>query len=112
MFFSTLNKSAPQILASSKRLLVSRRWNSGKVIPKMSAAEDKIYRILDSTFKPNHLEVTDMSSGEGAMFAISIESSMFNGLSMVKQHRMVNKALKDEIAKWHGLRLKTKQVSE
>ncbi len=42
------------------------------------------------------------------MFAIRIHSPKFQGLSMIKQHRLVNEALKDEIAKWHGLQLRTK----
>jgi len=32
---------------------------------------------------------------------------MFKGKSMVQQHRMVNEALKDEIAKVHGVTVKT-----
>lgn len=42
------------------------------------------------------------------MFAITVESPQFKGIPMIKQHRLVNEVLKDEIAKWHGLQLKTK----
>lgn len=44
------------------------------------------------------------------MYAVEIASPKFNGLSVVKQHKMVNEVLKDEIAGWHGIQLKTKAV--
>lgn len=42
------------------------------------------------------------------MFAIEVESDKFKGIPMIKQHRLVNELLKDEISQWHGLQLKTK----
>lgn len=45
------------------------------------------------------------------MYAIQIVSEKFNGLPMIKQHRLVNEILKEEIAKWHGLQLKTKAAN-
>jgi stress-induced morphogen len=42
------------------------------------------------------------------MFAISIVSKAFNGISMIQQHRMVNEVLADEMKKWHGVQLNTK----
>lgn len=42
------------------------------------------------------------------MYALDIVSPRFKGLSVIKQHRLVNAALRDEIKKWHGVQLKTK----
>ncbi|KAF6006861.1 hypothetical protein HII13_003987 [Brettanomyces bruxellensis] len=91
----------------AKRLLTSTRYLKGE---SRTPYEDKIYRQLAKELEPKSLVVKDISYGDGAMFAISIESGKFNGLSTVKQHRLVNRILKDEISKWHGLQLKTKKT--
>ena len=39
------------------------------------------------------------------MYAIDISSKSFEGTSIVKQHRMVNQILKDEIKEMHGLQV-------
>lgn len=85
--------------------LHSRRFLAS---PPQDAYEKKIYDILESHFAPKTLDVRDVSGGCGSMFAITVESNQFKGIPMVKQHRLVNEVLKDEIAKWHGLQLSTK----
>ncbi|KAK6199260.1 bola protein [Scheffersomyces amazonensis] len=77
-------------------------------IPPMDAYEAKIYKILQDEFNPRNLQVKDVSGGCGSMFAILVESEKFKGIPMIKQHRLVNAVLKDEIAQWHGLQLRTK----
>lgn len=42
------------------------------------------------------------------MYAIDVVSKRFKGLSMVRQHRLVNQVLEEEIARWHGVQLKTR----
>lgn len=42
------------------------------------------------------------------MFNVFVETKEFRGLSIMKQHRKVYDALKDEIGKIHGLHLETK----
>ena len=42
------------------------------------------------------------------MYALDIVSEQFKGLPVIKQHRLVNKVLEDEINNWHGIQLKTK----
>jgi stress-induced morphogen len=42
------------------------------------------------------------------MYAIEIESPKFAGLTVIKQHKLVNQVLKEEIAKWHGVQLRTR----
>lgn len=41
------------------------------------------------------------------MFEVHISSSDFKNLSTVKQHQLVNSALKDEVKKMHGIRIFT-----
>jgi stress-induced morphogen len=53
-------------------------------------------------------QVQDVSGGCGSMYAVSVTSDRFKGLPMIKQHRLVNEILKERIAGWHGLQLKTK----
>ena len=53
-------------------------------------------------------QVQDISGGCGSMYAIQIESPKFKGLTVIKQHKMVNEVLKDEIKSWHGVQLRTK----
>ncbi|KAI5959119.1 hypothetical protein CANMA_004137 [Candida margitis] len=76
----------------------------------MGEYESKIYKKLQDEFDPVNLQVQDVSGGCGSMFAILVESPKFKGLPMIKQHRLVNDILKDEIKKWHGLQLKTKSA--
>jgi stress-induced morphogen len=54
------------------------------------------------------LQVQDISGGCGSMYAIEIESPKFQGLTVIKQHKLVNQVLKEEIAQWHGVQLRTK----
>lgn len=39
------------------------------------------------------------------MYAIDIATTKFQGVSIVKQHRMVNEILKEEIKGMHGLQV-------
>jgi stress-induced morphogen len=41
------------------------------------------------------------------MYQIKLSSKEFSGISLVKQHRLVNDALKKEIKEMHGLQLTT-----
>ena len=45
--------------------------------------------------------------GCGAMYKCYIESPRFAGLNTIKQHKLVQGVLKDEIADMHGFQLKT-----
>lgn len=76
--------------------------------PTLDAAERHIYEKLEKELDPVVLDVRDVSGGCGSMYAINIVSNKFNGISMVKQHRLVNSILKEEISGWHGLQLKTR----
>ncbi|KAG9953747.1 hypothetical protein KCU85_g1016, partial [Aureobasidium melanogenum] len=67
-----------------------------------------IFQKLAAELSPTKLEVQDVSGGCGSMYALDIVSAKFKGMSVIKQHRLVNAVLKDEIKGWHGVQLKTK----
>jgi stress-induced morphogen len=46
-----------------------------------------------------------LAGGCGSFYAISITSSAFKDLPMIKQHRLVNDTLKKEIEGIHGLQV-------
>ncbi|XP_063238830.1 bolA-like protein 3 [Bacillus rossius redtenbacheri] len=87
--------------------ILSRLW-SGAEAQHTSNAEIKVRKILKQKFPTAKvIEVTDISGGCGAMFEIMVEAQEFKGLKTVKQHRLVNEALKEEIKDMHGLRIHT-----
>ncbi|TKA25068.1 hypothetical protein B0A50_06132 [Salinomyces thailandicus] len=74
----------------------------------LDEGERKIFDTIKQELQPVKLEVQDVSGGCGSMYALDIVSDHFKGLPVIKQHRLVNKVLGDEIKKWHGVQLKTK----
>ena len=86
----------------SKRLLCSTS-SARSVIN-----EQSIRNKLQEACQASHLVVKDTSGGCGSFFNIYIVSSLFQGLPLVKQHRMVKQALKDEVSSIHGLSITTK----
>jgi stress-induced morphogen len=42
------------------------------------------------------------------MYAVSITSEKFKDLPVIKQHRLVNEILGEDIKSWHGIQLRTK----
>ncbi|KAF6205700.1 hypothetical protein GE061_019873 [Apolygus lucorum] len=79
-----------------------------KLFCNQQSAEEKLKLILNSAFpKAKSVEVLDVSGGCGAMYEIYVEAPQFKGLSIVKQHRLVTDALKEEIKDMHGLRIQT-----
>ncbi|KAF2862301.1 bola-like protein [Piedraia hortae CBS 480.64] len=70
--------------------------------------ERVVFNSLSQSLRPSKLEVQDISGGCGSMYAIDVVSEQFAGLPVVKQHRLVNQILKDEIKTWHGVQLKTR----
>ncbi|GME94142.1 unnamed protein product [[Candida] boidinii] len=130
-FTKTINKNAfqpTQLLKNSQLHQIERRvplqyrfFANSRIISNESTTklspplgmddyELKIFEILNEKLSPKLLTVRDVSGGCGSMFAINIQSTKFKGTTMIKQHRLVNEILKDEISKWHGLQLKTNAV--
>ncbi|KAF1927298.1 bola-like protein [Didymella exigua CBS 183.55] len=74
----------------------------------LNEAELHVFNKIKGELEPTKLEVQDISGGCGSMYAIEIESSRFQGLTVIKQHKLVNQVLKEEIAQWHGVQLRTR----
>ena len=72
----------------------------------------KMLNILNAEFPGGTVEVEDTSGGCGSFFQVRVTSPAFTGKSMIKQHRMVQDALKAEIAEMHGLNIVTKAMSK
>ncbi|KAI1443385.1 bola-like protein [Annulohypoxylon stygium] len=70
--------------------------------------ESAIWDKLTAEFAPTELTVQDISGGCGSMYAIEIASEKFRGANMLKQQRMVNAVLGEQMKNWHGVQLRTK----
>ncbi|OCF36460.1 hypothetical protein I316_01709 [Kwoniella heveanensis BCC8398] len=75
--------------------------------PPLDKGEQAIYDKLKAAFPGKKLEVQDVSGGCGSFYAIIISSPAFKGLTTIKQHKLVNQCLKEDIKDIHGLQLKT-----
>ncbi|KAI1324063.1 peptidase S8/S53 domain-containing protein [Xylariaceae sp. FL0255] len=78
----------------------------------LNPAESQIWETLIQEFEPTQLLVQDISGGCGSMYAIEITSEKFRGIGMLKQQRMVNQVLSDDLKNWHGIQLRTKVPTE
>ncbi|CAL7948844.1 unnamed protein product [Xylocopa violacea] len=88
--------------------LLSRVWNGPNNALAGKHAEQKMISILRNKFpKAKVIEVNDVSGGCGAMFEINVIAPEFKGLNTIKQHRLINEALKEEIKDMHGVRIYT-----
>ena len=72
-------------------------------------AIDAIRGLLEHAFPGGEVEVIDRTGG-GDHFHVVVESAAFDGVSLVEQHRMVNRALAVPLADGtiHELRITTK----
>ncbi|KAG0206826.1 hypothetical protein BGX28_001811 [Mortierella sp. GBA30] len=112
MSFRTLVPLARTAFIPS-RLFSSSVPRLNSVVPSVPPAslnegEKHLYSKLFEKFQPTKLIVEDISGGCGSMYQVEVVSSSFKDLSMVKQHRLVNETLKEEIKGMHGIRLTTK----
>lgn len=80
------------------RLLVS--YTAADIQAKLQSSE---------ALQPVHsIKVIDASAGCGSFFNIDIVSPVFQGKSLIQQHRLVNGVLKEEISAIHGFTLNTR----
>ena len=89
----------------------------------MGEVKQRMEAALTGAFSPQSLEITDDSAlhaghagapeaGE-SHFTVTITAPAFTGKSRVERHRMVNAALKDELAgPVHALAIKAKAPGE
>ncbi|KAJ6783974.1 hypothetical protein PWT90_06389 [Aphanocladium album] len=79
----------------------------------MSQITDAFMReIIAQRLSAVHVEVADMSGGCGQAFTSLIVSAQFQGLNSLKRHRLVNAALKEEIAVIHAWTAKCQTPEE
>jgi len=74
--------------------------------PPLSEGEQYIHDKLAKEFSPSELLVQDVSGGCGTFYAITIASDAFRGMPILKQHRSIKDALKEDMQSLHGLQLK------
>lgn len=72
-------------------------------------AVDSMSALLEDAFPGADVEIVDRTGG-GDHFHVTVVSSAFDGLSLVEQHRLVNRALAAPLADGtiHELRITTK----
>lgn len=77
--------------------------------------EHSIRAKLSQSLQPEHLEVHNESHmhavppGSESHFRVLVVSSQFQGLSLIQRHRLVNKALKEELSSHvHALAIQVK----
>jgi stress-induced morphogen len=72
-------------------------------------AADTISVLLDRAFPGGEVSIVDRTGG-GDHFHVTVVSEAFDGLSLVEQHRLVNRALAEPLADGtiHELRITTK----
>ncbi|SPO04298.1 related to BolA domain protein [Cephalotrichum gorgonifer] len=64
--------------------------------------ESYLQEALVERLNATKVEVDDISGGCGQAFKATIVSPQFVGLNTLKRHRLVNAALKEEIARIHA----------
>ncbi|KAJ4135953.1 hypothetical protein NW768_003556 [Fusarium equiseti] len=74
--------------------------------------DESLREAIKARLEATHVEVTDMSGGCGQAFNSLIVSSQFQGLNSLKRHRLVNAALKEEIAIIHAWTAKCQTPEE
>ncbi|HJU47112.1 MAG TPA: BolA/IbaG family iron-sulfur metabolism protein [Gaiellaceae bacterium] len=72
-------------------------------------AVDRIRTLLANAFPGAELDVVDRTGG-GDHFHVTVVAPTFDGVSLIEQHRLVNRALADPLADGtiHELRITTK----
>lgn len=68
----------------------------------MSLTVDSLKQIIEERLLAALVQVEDMSGGCGQAFAVVIVSAKFQGKNKLMRHRLVNTALKEEIAAIHA----------
>jgi stress-induced morphogen len=75
----------------------------------MAMASERVRTLLEQAFPGADVVVTDRTGG-GDHFHVSVVSASFDGLPLVEQHRLVNRALQEPLADGtiHELRITTR----
>eukprot|EP00045_Choanoeca_perplexa_P004203 m.36130 g.36130 ORF g.36130 m.36130 type:complete len:120 (-) comp12449_c0_seq4:661-1020(-) len=74
---------------------------------RQTEAEAAMTQKLKTVFDTDDVRVEDNSGGCGSQYEVHVVSPQFEGLSKLKQNRLVTQALKEEIAQMHAIRVFT-----
>ncbi|KAJ4338897.1 hypothetical protein N0V87_003583 [Didymella glomerata] len=91
-----VDKENPTIMSARTDDEAARNAASSGVTP------DAIKQKLEQNLGATHVEIEDMSGGCGQMFEAIIVSPQFTKKTTLARHRLVNAALKEEIAAIHA----------
>ena len=73
----------------------------------MAIKKEKLEEIIKSSFPEAIINIIDLA-GDDDHFSLEIKSGKFNGLSRIKQHKMVYEALGNKMGnELHALSIKT-----
>uniref|UniRef100_A0A0G4FVB4 BolA-like protein n=1 Tax=Chromera velia CCMP2878 TaxID=1169474 RepID=A0A0G4FVB4_9ALVE len=70
------------------------------------ASTEQVQTKLTEALKPSVLKVIDQSGGCGAAFHAIVVSEAFEGQRLLQRQRMVNDAIKAEMAEIHAFTMK------
>ena len=73
----------------------------------LGAYEDNLSNLLKTALNAKYANVIDKSGGCGESYEVIVHADSFKGLSTIKQHRIVQEVIKDDIKKWHAVSIKT-----
>ena len=74
----------------------------------MPIEQNRLEKIITEKFPNSKILIEDLA-GDNNHYSVTIESSMFNGLSRIQQHQLVYKSLDGLMdSKLHAMQLKTK----
>jgi BolA protein len=76
--------------------------------------ESKLTASFDTSFLDiqNESHMHSVAPGSESHFKVTIVTEQFDGLMLIKRHRLVNKALEQELKQIHALALHTMTASE
>ncbi|XP_025202713.1 bolA-like protein 3 [Melanaphis sacchari] len=92
----------------SANCIALRKYADSSKVATLKGGENILYSSLQKKFpQAKEIKIKDISGGCGAIFEVFISTTEFKGLSIVKQHQLINEVLKDQIKSMHGIRIHT-----
>ena len=74
----------------------------------MPIEQNKLEEMIKKNFPNSNIKVEDLA-GDNNHYSVTIESSLFNGLSRIQQHQLVYNSLDGLMdSELHAMQLKTK----
>ncbi|EFP80601.2 uncharacterized protein PGTG_06557 [Puccinia graminis f. sp. tritici CRL 75-36-700-3] len=102
-FNTTLSSLSISSSSSANPPLDSSASSADQTPVSEASISAKLARKLPQAVK---LRVEDVSGGCGSFFVVEVVDQTFEGLSMLKQHQLINRTLADDIDRIHGLQVR------